>query len=557
MPPRLTTPSRSERPPRLPPLWAGRRRRHLTLLALTGVAQAAIAGLGAHLLIRAIGTPGAEPVALLVGLLATAAVGVGALRMLERVVAERVSQDYVHQLRIGLVRASLEHGSTNLGVAVARTTNDLSAVRTWVSQGVVPLAVGVPYLGGALLALIVIDPLLGLTLAVPLAVLALTMRRFLAAALTRSRQVRRVRGRLAGHVADTVLAAVAIRSAGGLQRELRRVERLSRQLGEAAISRARSGGALRGAAAATSGLASASAVGLGMVAHLPAAEIAAALTIVGLLSTPIHDLGRVAEFRQTYLAACHVLGPVLSDLALDRSPVVTPEAAERGRSTGPARGRVVISGVVAGTLAMPQLEAGPGDRVHVSTGSSALDSEVLRSLVSFGDLAPGQATVSGVDLGVASPLDIRHLVGFAARGMMLTRSSVARTVAYRTAGTPGDDVTDTLRRVGLQDVIRDLPEGLRTVLRRGGQPLSGQQRALLTLARALYRDPALVVLDHVDADLGREGRDVLLDVLRSYPGAVIVATDLPTSWWEPTLSWTPDGVTQPSCAKNLAGAPAR
>ncbi|NUO34934.1 MAG: ABC transporter ATP-binding protein [Dermatophilaceae bacterium] len=554
MPLRLPSPSRSERPPALPPLWSGRRRVQLSLLALTGLGQATIAGLGAHVLIRLLGGPSARPAALLVGLMAAAALCVGGLRMAERVIAERVSQGYVHELRLGLVERTLERGSTNLGVTVARTTNDLSAVRTWIFQGVVPLAVGVPFLLGATAALFLIDPMLALTLVVPLGALGLAMRRLVPVAYQRSRHLRRIRGRLAGHVTDTVMAAPGIRPAGGQERELRRVERLSRQLGQAAISRARTGGALRGVAAATSGLASASAIAVGLATHLPTAEIAAALTINGLLSTPIHDLGRVAEFRQTYLAARHVIAPVLQPGPVRRHGCPGTEDGAGTSETASATAAVVISGFDVGAVSLPRLEAAPGDRVLLRTGSSALDSEILHRLVSSPELAPGQVSVNGVDLATASPRDTRHVLGFAARGMMLTRSSVARTVAYRVSGTPGEDVTDTLRRVGLHDAVEMLPDGAQTILRRGGQPLTRHQRALLALARSIYRNPALLVLDHVDADLGREGRDVLLEVLRSHPGVVVIATDLPGESWTPTHRWSPTVPSQEPCVAELFAA---
>ena len=128
---------------------------------------------------------------LLLAILLAAAVVVGLLRMVERVVSEQLSQSYVHEIRVGLVRHNLgEDGVRSLGVAVARATNDLSSVKTWVAQGVAPLAVDIPLLMGAWCVLLLLDPVLGLALLAPMALLLLGLRALSPVAYHRSRSVR-------------------------------------------------------------------------------------------------------------------------------------------------------------------------------------------------------------------------------------------------------------------------------------------------------------------------------------------------------------------------------
>src|SRR4051812_19476752 len=109
----------------LPPLWSGVRRRYLLLLMLTGVGQAASAGAGAHMLTRILGPANSHNRVLLVGILVAAAVAVGVLHAVERVIAEKLSQNYVHEIRLGLLRNNLAGRVRTLGVAITRTSNDL------------------------------------------------------------------------------------------------------------------------------------------------------------------------------------------------------------------------------------------------------------------------------------------------------------------------------------------------------------------------------------------------------------------------------------------------
>jgi ABC-type multidrug transport system fused ATPase/permease subunit len=531
-------------------MWTGRRRRHLTLLILAGLGQAAAAGLSARLFSRSLARAAPGSRWLLFCALLLAAVTVGLLRMAERVLSERLSQDYVHQIRLGLVRRNLLDGRVrSLGVAVARTTNDLTSVKNWVSQGVAPLAVGVPLILGVAVALALIDPWLLVGLVVPLVVLLSAMGVLAPVAYKRTRRVRRVRGQLSSQVADTMLSTAAIRSAGGSARELARIERYSTSLVTASIEKAKAAGAMRGVAAATSAMSIAMVIGAGLLVGLPTHSIAGALTIVGFLATPINDLGRVVEFRQTYRAARRVIGPAIEP-AGELSPVRAEAAVTTARDVG---GGVLADFVPLsdGTL-MSELVARPGERIVLDAGDPRLTSEVLERFVGLREAYLGQILVNGNDLAVAGPRDLRRLVGYAARGMSLVGGSVSRTVRYRSPATAMEEVTRLLAEVDLADRVARLDRGADTILRHGGEPLTIPERARLMLARAMLDDPPLLVFDHLDADLGAEGRTVMRRLLASYPGVVILASDDPDQIVTPTHRWRPEGV-QPIAAKIAAG----
>lgn len=212
--------------PRLPALLAGSRRWMFARLVLTGVGQAGVAVLTAVMIpVLLTATSTGKFVTSLVVLLA-GALALGLMRALERLFGEQLGQDYVQQLRVGLVASSLADGGPSVGITVARTTNDLSSVRNWIALGIAPLAVGVPIIIGTTAALALLEPVLSLAVLAPMLVLAAVLGVQARQAFVRSRELRRRRGKLAAHVADTVTAADSIRSAGGSHRELKRVGEL-------------------------------------------------------------------------------------------------------------------------------------------------------------------------------------------------------------------------------------------------------------------------------------------------------------------------------------------
>ncbi|MEP7191374.1 MAG: ABC transporter ATP-binding protein [Actinomycetota bacterium] len=516
------------------------------MLILAGLGQATAAGVSAHFFTHALTRSAPSSRGLLFGALVAAAVTVGLLRMAERVLSERLSQDYVHQIRLGLIRRNLADGRVkSLGIAVARTTNDLTSIKNWISQGVAPLAVGIPLIIGVGIALALLDPWLLVGLVVPIAVLLSAMKALAPVAYKRTRRVRKVRGRLSSQVADTILSTAAIRSAGGADRELARIETHSRTLVAASIEKAKVAGAMRGIAAATSGIATAMVIGTGLLAGLPTHAIAGALTIVAFLAMPLHDLGRVVEFRQTYRAARRIIGP-----AIEPATASAPARAARAGSAHLDVGRAVFVDYLrlSDGTAMPELAVRPGERVVVDAGNPRLTSELLERFVGLRQSYSRQIVVSGNDLSVAGPRDLRRLVGYGTQGMMLVRGSVSRTIRYRCPDTGPEQVNRLLGLVDLAERVAELAGGADTILVHGGDPLTIPERARLLLARAILDEPPLLVFDHLDADLGQDGRTIMRRLLANYPGVVILASDDPDQIITPTHVWRPDGVqriTQP------------
>ena len=153
----------------MPALFVGRRRLLLLGLAGLGLLQAALSVAVAVLTPRLL-TAGAGAWGLAAALL-VAALLVGGARILERVAAEDLGQDYVRETRRLLVTSALvPEKSLNLGSTIARTTNDLTAVKNWIALGISPIVVGVPLIVGIVIGLFVLLPTLGLVVVVTLGV---------------------------------------------------------------------------------------------------------------------------------------------------------------------------------------------------------------------------------------------------------------------------------------------------------------------------------------------------------------------------------------------------
>ncbi|MCH1868709.1 ABC transporter ATP-binding protein [Nocardioides sp. CFH 31398] len=488
----------------MPPVLAGSRRALMAWLVVVSVAQSA-ATMGLALLVGRLVSGGV--VISTVGLLLGAVAATAATTYGVRVVAERLGQDYVHELRGRLVASALsaERGPS-LGITLARATNDLTSVRGWVAQGVPPLVAAGPLVVGALLLLGSLDPVVAVAAATPLVVMGTAASVLMPLAFDRARRLRRIRGRLASRLSDTLQGREGILAAGGEDRERRRLADDSRKVADAAVARARTAGALQAAAAATAAAIAVLVVVAGLGMDLSPGDLATALTVTAALATPLTETGRIAELRQNHRAARRVLAPLVAV-----------------RQGGPA-----VDAHRVGSGALVEVEglftAGAGDRIRLVSSDPDVASRVLRDLASP---APSRRVlVDGWPLGDLPAQQRRALVGLAAAGQPLERGTVSRAVRYRRPDTHAGAATAVLERVGLTTTVAALERGERTELRRGGEPLSTADRARLRLARACLGDPPLLLLDRIDTELDDEGRARLREVVDAHPGVVVSTSDL-------------------------------
>lgn len=488
---------------RLPALWVTGRRKLLLLLVMLGALLGALSVAISWLIARLAAQVVPETVAL-VGLM-VAGFFVG--KMAERVVAERVGQDYVAQLRLALLGQALTaERPPAVGITAARSSNDLSAVRLWVTQGLVPLVAGVPQAVLVLCGLAWIDPQLALLMLIPLAVEALVLGLLARPMFAAARIVRRRRGRLAARVADTALAAPSIAAGGGVRRELRRFSRDSHELVRAAVVRARWAGVLRSAALSLPLLGTVLLV-LGAVRlQLTAGELAAALTLLAILGASMGEWGRIVEYRQNYLAARRIIAPLITEFEQWQQR----ESSTRRQSRSPE-----VAG--APILQIQQWQASAGELIQLSGAAAA-----VREFAT--DLASGRlpATLAGQPVHRLPERERRALVGIALSHMPLERGPLMRALRYRRPHHDTDAALKLATECGLS-LAGSAQLTAQTQLRHGGQPLDTAERAALLLARALLGQPPLLVIDvMLLATLDPASRQRVQEKLREHTGVVLL-----------------------------------
>ena len=177
------------------------------------------------------------------------------------------------------------------------------------------------------------------------------------------------------------------------------------------------------------------------------------------------------------------------------------------------------------------LEVGAGETVAIVGATGAGKSSVVKLLLRFYDPTSGRVNLDGVDLRTLRLRDLRAAIGLVSQDVFLFHGSVRDNVAYGRPDASETDVRSALELAEAAGFVDKLPAGLETIVGERGQKLSGGQRQRLSLARAVLKDPPILVLDEATSAVDNETEAAIqrsLETLTQGRTTVVIAHRLST-----------------------------
>lgn len=199
----------------------------------------------------------------------------------------------------------------------------------------------------------------------------------------------------------------------------------------------------------------------------------------------------------------------------------TPERMSLPRPAGALRVENAMAGAPNSQVAIIKgvsFALQPGEVLGIIGPSASGKSSLARLIIGIWPCASGKVRLDGVDIASWDKLEVGPSLGYLPQDVELLEGSIAENIA-RFAEVDSTKVVRAAERAGVHEMILRFPQGYDTQIGPGGGFLSGGQRQRIALARAIYGDPALIVLDEPNSNLDENGEAALIKTVNDLKAA--------------------------------------
>ena len=218
---------------------------------------------------------------------------------------------------------------------------------------------------------------------------------------------------------------------------------------------------------------------------------------------PLTALGEVADLYQRAMASTHRVMDLLD------TPITIRSGARR-LATADVVGRVAFEDVHFAYDGRPAVFSGlnlviePNQSVAFVGPTGAGKSTLVKLLLRMYDPQSGRITIDDLPIDGLALDDLRRAVGFVSQDVYLFHGTIAENIAYGSFDASREAIEAAARTAEAHDFIAALPAGYDTVVGEWGQRLSGGQRQRLSIARAVLKDPPILILDEATSSVDNE-----------------------------------------------------
>lgn len=171
------------------------------------------------------------------------------------------------------------------------------------------------------------------------------------------------------------------------------------------------------------------------------------------------------------------------------------------------------------------LEVAPGQKIALVGATGSGKTTIVNLLMRFYDASSGTIMVGGKDIRDIKKHDLRELIAIVLQDTVLFKDSIANNIRFGRLDATLDEIKESAKMSNSNRFIERMPEGYESQLSESGSNLSGGQRQLLSIARAVLADPKILILDEatssVDTRTEKHIQDGLIKLMKNRTSLII------------------------------------
>ena len=391
------------------------------------------------------------------------------------------------------------------GDIMSRATNDLDKVSEVLQRGLLSMLIAIGSVIGASIMMVRLNVVLALVF-FAFAAASVVMTRFVAKkTLVLAAEQQRAVGVLTGHVEEAYSGRIVIKAFNQEHESSKRIHEATQRLADtmrktdfvtnvvAPMVRC----LVRFAQVVLALLGT----GFLMRGQLTVGTLQAFFQYVNTAAEPLTQFSLTMNQLQSALAAVERVFGILDE------PEIEPDPAEPAEVARPVRGRIAFEHVRFGydperpLMKDVSFVAEPGQKVAIVGATGAGKTTLINLLMRFYEIDGGRITLDGVDTHAMTRADLRRNFGMVLQDAWLREGTIAENIAYGCDGATRDEVVQAAKTAQVDFFVRTMPRGYETELANDAENISQGQRQLLTIARVLLANPAILILDEATSSV--------------------------------------------------------
>ena len=434
--------------------------------------------------------------------------------------AERLNLSLRHRIGEKIGRLPLSYYDAHQpGDTISRVTNDLDKISEVLQRGLLQLIIAVCTLVGAVLLMATYNLLLtGVFVVFMLGTFAVT-KVFAAKTLKVAAARQEAVGKLTGSVEEAYSGRAVIKAFGcevdSLSDMRAAADDLARTSANADFLTNAVGPAVRFLVRVSLVIIGVLAGSLLVAGQLTVGVFQAFFQYVNQASEPLAQLSMTINMLQGALAAAERVFALLDEAEVEPNPA---QPAQLPRNV---EGRVAFEHVRFGyspdrpLMHDVSLTAEPGKKIAIVGTTGAGKTTLINLLMRFYEIDGGKITLDGVNTRELTRADLRRQFGMVLQDAWLFEGTIAQNIAYGKPDATREEIVAAAKAAHVDFFVRTLPEGYDTMLSNDAESVSQGQRQLLTIARAMLCDPAILILDEATSSVDTRTEQAIVHAMET------------------------------------------